>query len=63
MRYYIGEQQSSKIRWRAHPAKKMSEVFTSKVAMRLGGVMAEGRLRARRIEVVESGSPTEKKER
>ena len=63
MRYYIGEEQSSKIRERAHPTKKMSEVFLSKVAMRLGGVVAEGRSRSREIEIIESGSPPEEKER
>ena len=63
MIYYIGEKQSSKIRERAHPTKKMSEVFPSKVAMRVDGVMAEGRARTRELEVVESGSPTEEKER
>ena len=41
----------------------MSVVFHGKIAMRLGGVMAEGRSRSREIEIIESGSPTEEKER
>ena len=43
--------------------KKMSEISHGKIAMRLGGVMAEGRSRSREIEIIESGSPTEEKER
>jgi hypothetical protein len=41
----------------------MFEISHDKIAMRLCGVMAEGRSRFREIEIIESSSPTEEKER